>query len=60
MIFPVTVLITGATGSIGGALAEVYAEPGNVLILQGRNALRLAELASRCEALGARVLTRVA
>ena len=35
---PQTVLITGATGGIGGALAEVYAEPGNTLILQGRNA----------------------
>lgn len=57
--FPRTVLITGATGSIGGALAEVYALPGNVLILQGRNAPRLAELAARCEALGARVLTRM-
>ena len=45
-----TVLITGATGGIGGALAEAYAEPGNVLILQGRNAVRLAELAAMCEA----------
>ena len=35
-----TVLITGATGGIGGALAEAYAEPGNTLILQGRNADR--------------------
>ncbi|MCX7098190.1 MAG: SDR family NAD(P)-dependent oxidoreductase [Methylococcales bacterium] len=53
-----TVLITGATGGIGSALAETYAEPGNTLILQGRNALRLAELAASCEARGARVLTR--
>ena len=57
--FPRTVLITGATGGIGGALAEAYAEPGNTLILQGRNAARLAELAAMCEARGARVLTRV-
>jgi short-subunit dehydrogenase len=35
------VLITGATGGIGGALAMVYAEPGSTLILQGRNAARL-------------------
>jgi short-subunit dehydrogenase len=55
----ITVLITGATGGIGGALAEVYAEPGKVLILQGRNSVRLAELAAVCEARGARVLTCV-
>ena len=55
---PRTVLITGATGGIGGALAEVYAEPGNTLILQGRNTVRLVELAGLCEAQGARVLTR--
>ena len=54
---PRTVLITGATGGIGGALAEVYAEPGNTLILQGRNTNRLAELSVTCEAKGARVLT---
>ena len=53
------VLITGATGGIGGALAEAYAEPGVTLILQGRKADRLDELAAQCEALGARVLTQV-
>ena len=58
-ISPQTVLITGATGGIGGALVDVYAEPGNTLILQGRNAARLADLAAQCEARGARVLTRV-
>lgn len=56
---PRTVLITGATGGIGGALVESYAEPGNTLILQGRNAARLAEQAAFCEARGARVLTQV-
>jgi short-subunit dehydrogenase len=56
-VSPRTVLITGATGSIGGALAEVYAEPGNTLILQGRNSVRLAELAALCGAREARVLT---
>ena len=54
-----TVLITGATGGIGGALAQVYALPGNTLILQGRNVARLAELASQCETKGARVITKV-
>jgi len=56
---PRTILITGATGGIGGALAEVYAEPGNTLILQGRNSVRLAELKSICEAQGAKVITRI-
>ena len=56
---PRTVLITGATGGIGGALAVVYAEVGTTLILQGRNATRLAELAAACEARGARVLTQL-
>jgi hypothetical protein len=41
-----SVLITGATGGIGGALAMVYAEAGSTLVLQGRNAARLAELAA--------------
>lgn len=53
---PASVLITGATGAIGGALAEAYAGPGVTLILQGRNRDRLAELASHCEGRGAQVL----
>jgi len=57
-VTPMTVLITGATGGIGGALAEVYAQAGNTLILQGRNTVRLTELAGLCEAQGARVLTQ--
>lgn len=56
---PQSVLITGATGGIGGALAEVYAAAGVTLILQGRNAGRLAELSALCTARGARVITRV-
>lgn len=54
---PRTVLITGATGGIGGALAEIYAEPGVTLILQGRNTDRLTELTTLAEARGALVLT---
>ena len=54
---PRTILITGATGGIGGALAEIYAEPGTTLLLQGRNRQRLAEVANGCEQRGARVLT---
>lgn len=51
-------LITGATGGIGGALALAYAEAGTeLLILQGRKAERLAELAQLCHQKGARVVT---
>lgn len=57
-LLPRTILITGASGAIGGALAQEYAEPESTLILQGRNAARLAAVATACEAKGARVLTR--
>lgn len=50
------ILITGATGGIGGALAPAYAAPGVTLILQGRRLDRLEEMAAQCRALGARVL----
>lgn len=57
--FPSCVLITGATGGIGGALALEYAAAGaKTLILQGRSTERLQELADRCGALGARVVTQ--
>lgn len=52
---PRTMLITGATGGIGGALARLYAEPGRTLILQGRDEARLAELARQCQERGAEV-----
>ena len=55
---PNSVLITGASGGIGSALAEVYAGPGVRLFLHGRNQLRLSELAARCAARGAQVETR--
>lgn len=55
---PRCVLITGATGGIGGALAEEYARAGSAtLILQGRNTQRLEALAALCGGLGARVVT---
>jgi short-subunit dehydrogenase len=56
---PRCILITGATGAIGGALAEEYAEPGTTLILHGRNAQRLGEIAAATRSAGARVLTQV-
>ena len=54
---PTCVLITGATGGIGGALALEYARAGTTtLILQGRNGARLNELAQECGRLGARTV----
>jgi short-subunit dehydrogenase len=55
---PKTILITGATGGIGSALAEQYAAPGKTLILFGRDE-RLEHLAGHCRSLGARVVTQV-
>jgi short-subunit dehydrogenase len=52
---PSTVLITGATGGIGAALARSYAQSGRTLLLHGRDASRLASLTRDCELLGARV-----
>ncbi len=54
---PSTVLITGASGGIGAALARNYAEPGRTLVLHGRDPIRLGAVAKECEAHGARVLT---
>lgn len=53
---PDSMLITGATGGIGAALAREYAQSGTeTLILQGRNQARLQELEAELTALGARV-----
>jgi short-subunit dehydrogenase len=53
-----SVLITGATGGIGAELAHHYAAPGRTLILWGRNAQRLSQLAMECCSSGAVVHTR--
>jgi short-subunit dehydrogenase len=50
---PACILITGASGAIGGALAREYAAPGVTLILQGRNMIGLETLARECVACGA-------
>ena len=53
---PRTIVITGASSGIGEALALNYAAPGRTLALIGRDSERLAAVADRCEAAGARVV----
>lgn len=53
-----SILITGASGGIGMALAAYYAAPHCTLILWGRNPQRLEEISMRCRACGAQVVTR--
>lgn len=48
-----TILITGASGAIGGALARRYAAPGVRLILNGRSTEALDTLTAQCRAQGA-------
>ncbi len=51
------IVITGATGAIGGALAQSYAAPAVTLFLQGRKVDLLASIAAQCTARGAVVHT---
>lgn len=52
---PRRVLITGATGAIGSALANEYANHDTHLILHGRNLAALEQVAENCRAQGAQV-----
>lgn len=52
-----TVVVTGASGGLGKALALRYARDGAVLGLLGRDASRLAEVAEACSSRGAAVST---
>lgn len=49
------IVLTGASGAIGQALALEYAAPGVTLHLQGRDLDKLESLASQCEQRGASV-----
>lgn len=52
---PMSILITGASSGIGGALAREYAAAGVHLALSGRDTKRLEDVAVQCRALGASV-----
>jgi len=54
---PRSILITGASSGLGAALALAYAAPGVRLVLGGRSAERLDEVARACAARGATVET---
>jgi short-subunit dehydrogenase len=55
---PNRILITGASGGLGAALARHYAAPGRTLLLWGRDGGRLAAIASTCREAGAEVAVR--
>lgn len=53
------IVITGASGEIGGALAVAYAAPDVVLTLIGRNEQKLENVKKYCEAKGATVSLKI-
>jgi len=50
------IVITGASGALGQALAKAYAQAGVKLWLQGRRQAALAQLAQDCQTLGAQTV----
>lgn len=55
---PKRILVTGASGGLGGALAQYCASPGIRLSLWGRDEVRLAAIADSCRAKGAMAQVR--
>ncbi len=55
---PTRILVTGASGGLGGALARHYAKAGVRLSLWGRDPARLAAIAADCRAAGAQAQVR--
>jgi short-subunit dehydrogenase len=55
---PNRILITGASGGLGAALARHYAAAGRTLLLWGRDSERLESVAISCRAAGAEVAMR--
>lgn len=53
------IVISGASGGLGAALAQIYAAPGRALGLLGRNRARLETVAEACRAEGADVVLGV-
>jgi NAD(P)-dependent dehydrogenase (short-subunit alcohol dehydrogenase family) len=56
---PPVVLITGASGGIGTAVALAYAERGARLVLTARSAGKLEELAANCRKAGGQAVTQL-
>jgi short-subunit dehydrogenase len=54
-----TILITGASSGLGAALARVEARPDVTLLLWGRDAARLDDIAAQCRARGAAVVSEI-
>lgn len=50
------ILITGASGGLGTALAAIYAQPGNEMFLMGRDSSRLNACVAHCTTQGARAV----
>lgn len=55
---PARVLVTGASGGLGSALAQHYARPGARLSLWGRDEAKLAIVAGNCRSRGAEIEVR--
>ncbi|MCP3868889.1 MAG: SDR family NAD(P)-dependent oxidoreductase [Gammaproteobacteria bacterium] len=56
MFLPKRILLTGASGDIGSALATSYAANGVTLALTGRDRAKLTSVGENCQSLGAKVL----